>query len=92
MRSSMVLLGVLRQLSRVCRDGIFWGGKAMGLSSGGSSGRPVVPTLGSPVPVEGQSKDIRQEHTYGRRRLLVTTSGNRVTVMGLGCRLRGLFI
>jgi hypothetical protein len=64
----------------------------MWLSSRGSSGCPAVPTLGSPEPMEGQSKDVRQEHMYGRQRLLLTSSGNRVTVMGLGCRLRGLFI
>jgi hypothetical protein len=32
----------------------------MGLISRGSSGRPAVLTLGSPVPMEGQSKDVRQ--------------------------------
>jgi hypothetical protein len=33
----------------------------MGLSSRGSSGRPAVLMLGSPVvPMEGQSKDVRQ--------------------------------
>jgi hypothetical protein len=40
-------------------DGSFWGGREMGRSSRGSSGRLAVPTLGSPVPMEGQSKDVR---------------------------------
>jgi hypothetical protein len=41
-------------------DGFFLGGKALGLSSRGSSGRPAVLTLGSPVSMQGQSKDVRQ--------------------------------
>jgi hypothetical protein len=51
-----VLVNVLQQLNGVCRDGALGAAMQWGRAPG-SSGCPVVPTLGAPVPMEGQSKD-----------------------------------